>query len=972
MDKRLKNRLKKIRFDRYAILAVIFIVLAGVLIHRLYVLQIKNGEDYRNNFSVKMTRTRTIKSTRGNIYDRNGNLLAYNELSYSLTLEDSGTYDDNRARDLALNAEAYRIDEILQKNGDKLSNDFKITLDKNGNYEYSVSGAQLRRFKADVFGYADPKKMKAAESSATADEMMQQLVYKAGGDGGYGIIRTGKEAYTSSELSKAGMIDPKKLTKQQLLDIVYVRYELFTTQYQRYLPVTIATGLSDKSMAALQEAKDTLTGIEVVEDTKRVYDSPEAFASLLGYTGKISSEELTDLKSQNSSYNSESIVGKSGIENVEESVLQGSDGKENVYVDRVGRVLQVDKKSRVNPTPGGNVYLTIDKNLQIAVYNLLEQRIAGILSSVIVNQDTVDNSGLSDTELVRIGIGDVYDAIINNAVIDTDHFTASDASATEQKVAQVFASKQKAVFAQIKEQLTGDNPLPYNQLTSEMKEYESYIVNDFLMSQTKILDSSKIDKTDETYLSWTRDETISLKDYLTYAASKNWIDITAFSNKDKTYLDSKEIYTELSSYIEKSLSSDDEFGKILYKYLIRDHSITGSDIVNILYDQGVLKKTDSTYQNFLSGSITPYSVIIAKINSLELTPAMLALDPCSGSAVITNPNTGEVLACVTYPGYDNNRLANTMDVDYYNKLANDLSRPFYNKATQQEFAPGSTFKLITTTAGLEEKAITTSTVFNCTGTFDKTDTPLRCWLKTGHGPLTVVGAITNSCNVFFANVGYQLGLNSEGNFSDSLSLSKLTKYADMYNMNKKSGIEIPEATPHVSDQYAIQSAIGQGTHSYTTTQLARYVSTLANNGTSYDLTLIEKTTDSAGKQLTGFKSKVESKLNISDTTWNAIHQGMRGVVQSKPDFADLGIAVAGKTGTAQESMSRPSHSNFICYAPYEKPEIAMAVRIGNGYSSTNAMLTAKDILQYYFKKVDASELITGTARTGSGVTEQVD
>lgn len=978
MDKRLKKKNRKFRIDRYVVLGVVFALMSFVLLDRLYNLQIINGDNYRNNFEIQTTRTRTIKSTRGNIYDRNGNVLAYNKLSYSLTLEDSGTYDSTRAKDLALNGEAYRINQILKENSDRLSNDFHIVLDDNGNYAFNCEGRTLERFKADVYGKSKIGDMSDKQLHATADQMMSELIGAKNSDGiGFGIVRAkDKKPYGKKELKEAGL--PEQLSKQDILDIVYVRYELFTTQYRKYLPVTIATNLSGESVAALTEAKDTLTGVEVAEDSIRVYDCPEAFASIIGYTGKVSSEDLAELNEDGSKkYTNESVVGKSGIEKVEEATLQGSDGQETVYVDRFGKVLKIDDASHINPTAGGNVYLSIDKNLQIAAYNLLEQRIAGILASVIVNAKTTA-SEVADAETIVIPIYKVYNAIFDNNVLDTSHFTAEDASANEQAVEAKFESKQQRVFAEIRDQLTTDQPYPYNKLDDETKEYESYIVNNLLTQETGILDSSKIDKTDETYLAWTRDETISLKDYLTYAASKNWIDITAITNEmsadetSSTYLDSKEVYNELSSYIEKYLSTDKSFSKILYKYLIYNDEISGSDIINCLYDQGVFSKNDDHYEAFASGTMGSYDLILAKINALELTPAMLALDPCSGSVVITDPNNGQVLACVTYPGYDNNRLANSMDVAYYNKLAQDESRPFYNKATQQTTAPGSTFKLITTTAGLEEKVITKDTVFDCNGTFSLTETPLKCWLTTGHGPLDLIGGIENSCNVYFCNVAYTLGMNEENTWSDSLSLSKLQQYAKLYNMDKNSGIEIPEADPQVSDQFAIQSSIGQGTHAYTTTQLARYVSTLANEGTSYNISLIDHKTDAEGNVTQEYTPNIESKISVQSSTWDIIHEGMRAVIQSKPEYADLLVEVAGKTGTAQESKSRPNHSNFICFAPYDKPEIAMAVRIGNGYSSTNAMLTAKDILQYYFKLVDQNELITGTARAGSNVTTQVD
>lgn len=965
MDKGMKRHpLRHFRYTRIIILGVVCALLSGILIHRLYDLQIINGESYRTNFSIKTTKTRTLKSTRGNIYDRNGKVLAYNKLSYSLTLEDSGSYDTYRQRDLSLNGEAYRIAKILSEHGDSLDNDFHVVLDKNGQYTYDVDGRTLQRFKADVYGCAKISDMTEEQAQSTADQMIQTL----SGKERFGLVRSDKP-YTAEELKKAGL--PETLSPEDTLNIIYVRYQLFTTQYRKYMPVTIARRLSDQSVAALNEEKDSLEGIEIVEDTTRVYSNAVPFASLIGYIGKVSSEDLAELQSSDSSYTSESIVGKSGIEKVCESTLQGSDGQETVYVDRFGKVLEQDESKTIQPTAGGNVYLTIDSDLQNAIYKILEQRIAGILETVIIDADTFDTSGVTDTANIRVPVTDVYDAIIENGVLDLSQLSAPNATSSESQIYSIFTQKQSEVFSSLSDQLTGSAPTPYNQLSDEMKEYESYIVNDLLTAKTGILDSSKIDKTDATYLAWTRDETISLKDYLTYAASRNWINISAI-NSDETYMDSEETYQKLSEYIRTYLATDTAFSKILYKYLIDSKTLSGALVLEALYDQGILSNSDGTLDELQADASSAYSVVLKKIDDLELTPAMLALDPCSGSAVVTDPNTGEILACVSYPGYDNNRLANTMDVSYYNKLAADKSGPFYNKATQQETAPGSTFKLITTTAGLEEKVITKDTIFNCTGTFDLTETPLKCWLTTGHGPLNIIGGIQNSCNVFFCNVAYQLGLNEEGNWSDSLSLSKLQQYAKLYNMDKPSGIEVPENDPQVSDQYAIQSSIGQGTHAYTTTQLARYVTTLANSGTSYNLSMIDKTTDAEGNVIKDYSPSVESQLSISSSTWDIIHEGMRAVIESKPDYTNLGVEVAGKTGTAQESKSRPSHALFICYAPYDKPQIAMAIRIGNGYSSTNCLLTARDILQYYFKLADTSEIITGKAKNDSLSSANVD
>ena len=648
MDKRLKTLIKSAHIERATVLALIFTIMSFVLVHRLYRLQIIDGATYRANFSLMTTKTRTLKGTRGNIYDRNGNVLAYNELSYTLTIEDSGTYNTKREKALALNSEAYKISNILKSHGDSLDNEFHVIIGEDGKYTYDCTGRTLQRFKADVYGHALIDEMTPVEANSTAEEMMAYLQSEEK----FAIIRTEKP-YTEEELAEVGL--PLRLTPQDVLDITYVRYQLFTTSYRKYVPVTIATNLSDESVADLMERSSSLEGIAIVDDTLRVYDEPEAFASIIGYTGRVSSEDLSELQAQNSKYNSSSIVGKSGIEKIMETTLQGFDGQETVYVDNLGKVLKIDEGNTIRPKAGNDVYLTMDKNLQVATYKMLEQRIAGILESVIVNQKDFDTSNVTDTADILIPIYDVYNAIISNNVLDITRFEAADASPAEQSLAAEFAKKQNEVFALLDNELTGATPLPYQNLTKEMQEYESYIVNDLLMSQTGILNSTAIDKTDETYLAWTRDETISLREYLTYAASKNWIDISVF-NDDDTYLDSSEIYERLSDYIKDYLSTDNDFSKKLYKYLLNDDRITGNQIIQTLYDQGVFDKEDGDYEAFQEGYYTAYELIISKINDLTLKPSMLALDPCSGSAVVTNAKTGEILACVTYPGYDNNRL----------------------------------------------------------------------------------------------------------------------------------------------------------------------------------------------------------------------------------------------------------------------------------------------------------------------------
>ena len=389
--------------------------------------------------------------------------------------------------------------------------------------------------------------------------------------------------------------------------------------------------------------------------------------------------------------------------------------------------------------------------------------------------------------------------------------------------------------------------------------------------------------------------------------------------------------------------------------------MSGAQLCMLLYDQGVLEPDEDTYRALENGTKRAYDFMIQKISSLEITPAQLALDPCSGSVVITDVNTGETLACVTYPGYDNNRLANNMDTDYFAKLNQDLSRPFYNKATQQLTAPGSTFKVVTAVAGMEEGIVTDGYTVLCTGKFDKISNGPNCWLRSGHGYMNVVSGITNSCNVFMGQVAYDLGTDDDGKFSNELGLQKLEKYAEMFGLTEKSGLELFEESPKFSDTDAIRSSFGQGNHNMTTSQLARYVTAIASRGTSYELSLLDKVTDSDGEIIEDYTPTVNGDMDVSDHTWDLVHQGMRGVAKNNVYLSNLGVSVAGKTGTAQEDMSRPSHALFIGFAPFDEPEIGMAVRIGNGYASSNAVEVAKDILRYKYKLADESEIVTGAA-----------
>lgn len=942
-----KDRVRKDQNIRCFILQFIFIALFSILIHRLFVLQIVNGQKYAEDCELQITRTIREHNTRGNIYDCNGEVLAYNELVYTVTMIDDGTYASERERQLSINSVIYCVMKKLNENNEQINNELKIEVGTDGNYVYTVSGRALARFKADIFGESDPDDMTPEQVNMSANDMIQFLA----GNSKFALYGTGKSFYSEEELQKYGL--PKEYTDEEVLTIVGIRYMLSLNEYKKYVPITLARNISDKTVAYIMENNQSLIGIDIGQDWERTYTGGEAFSHILGYVGKISSEEMEKYADSDRDYTPDSIVGKSGIEQYMESELQGLNGEKQIVVNNVGKV--VGEKNIIKETVSGkDVYLSIDKDLQIAVYHILEQNLAGIISSNLINTKKFDKNHISDTSDIRIPIYDVYIALVNNSIIQLSDLYCADATELERHIAKVLEEKKGEVLNSLKEELLNGNT-DYSRLSEEMQEYISYITG-----KIEILNESSIDKEDDVYKRWKDKSGISVKEFLTYAIENGWI-AAGFIDSEQGYFTTDEMFVLLIENIEKKIADDNEFEKILFKWLLFEDRIKGSDICRLLYDQQILSVADDDYEKLVSGQIDAFSFMKKKIEQLEITPAQLALDPCSASAVVVQQETGKILALVSYPGYDNNRLANQMDSAYYNRLLNDKALPLYNRATQQLTAPGSTFKPITVIAGLQERVISPDSSVLCDGVFDKVFPNLKCWKHTGHGNvINAPTALQYSCNDYLCDIAYRLGTINGMEYTDNAALESLQEYSKLFYLDKKSGVEIAESQPHVTDAYGIPSAIGQGTHNYATVQLVRYVNTIASRGNVFQLSLVKGIADTNGNFVEN-NAVLENKVELPDSVWDTVSSGMVQFAQNNSVLRDMEISIAGKTGTAQESKSRPDHALFVGYAPAETPEITIAVRIANGYGSSNSTAVGKDIFNYYFGLENQEKIVTGEA-----------
>ena len=858
-----------------------------------------------------------INAARGNIYDKNGKLLAYNELAYSISINDSTTYSSTKEKNKAVNAELAEILTVLKNNGETLNNDFKIDRKKDGTYSFNVSGSSLNRFRADVFGKGSAddleydKETGIDEANATAEQIMEYLM--------------GKDNFGISS----------KYDGDLAYRIVVVRYAMLGNRFARYKEVKIATDVSDKTVAYVNEHMDTLSGISVNEDMIRKYNYSEYFSSIIGYTGPISESEYTALHKKNKDYTQNDTVGKAGMEQHYETYLRGKNGEQKFYIDNVGRISEII--SSTDSVAGDDLYLSIDADLQKATYLALQNEIAAIVYSNI-------KSG-------EIPINDVYTALIGNSVINTEHFSKAKASDTEKNVLSVFKSRQKTTLGKIKQELTS-SPEALNTMSDEVLDEFTYIIS--MLKDDQVLLKNEIDTSDSVYQKW-KNQKISPKEYLSYCITQHWIDISQL-NVDEKYADSTEVYDALCKYILKNIKTDTEFSKIIYQYMITRGEISPRQLCLILFDQGVLDYDDATVNKLKNGSLSPRDFLMKKIYNIEITPAQLALEPCTGSCVVTDEKTGEILAMVSYPGYDSNKLANGVDSEYFASLQHDKSSPLLNYATQQKTAPGSTFKLVSATAGLAENVITTSDQIRCTGIYNDISNKPKCWIYPGsHGLDNVSEAIRDSCNVFFYTVGNRLAQKKTGSYNDANGIDLIQKYAHIYGLDQKTGLEISESKSSVATEYPVMAAIGQSDNNYTTVALSRYVTAVAS-GKKYNYQLMNKIVDADGKTVKKYKADYE---DISDTLtssqWDAIHSGMREVVSTMDRFQGFDIPVAGKTGTAQQT-GHANHGLFVGYAPYDDPEITIAVRIANGYSSHNAATAARNVISYYYKETSMKDI----------------
>lgn len=387
-------------------------------------------------------------------------------------------------------------------------------------------------------------------------------------------------------------------------------------------------------------------------------------------------------------------------------------------------------------------------------------------------------------------------------------------------------------------------------------------------------------------------------------------------------------------------------GAITNEYISQE-AIAGSDVI-LAIDANLQKVAEEALEQ--------------NIKNIAMGKFGKKYDAKSGTVVVMNVKTGEILALASYPDYNPAR--------YSEEYSNDDTGKYINRAINSANPPGSTFKMVVATAALETGTITPKTLINDTGVYPYGDNQ-ACWYYRsygrGHGYLNVTQALKYSCNYFFYDMGYKLGIDT------------IAEYAAKYGLGKRTGIELPlessgtVATREYGEELGngwyisdtLSAAIGQSYNNFTPIQMARYISMIANGGKNVDVSIVKSIikpdgTEVSKDEISNFsdsKLKTENELkediNISQENIEAIRKGMKGVTSETGGtayayFSDLDMEIGGKTGSAQTGVGDEAHAWFAGFAPYSNPEIAIVVMIEKGGSGGYTSETAKKIIQEYF------------------------
>ena len=796
--------------NKCLIIFVVILVSFYVLLSRLFFLQIVMGPEYLQTQNVTGTVDVTLPASRGNIYDRLGRPLAINKSAYGIKMDASVVKPDA--------VKLYGFIKLMEGKGEAIVDSFPFST-KQKPYEFAFAG-----------------------TGWTQTQWKQSMDFDKD--------QMGYDADQSFQLLRGKFKIDKNLPDSEARKILNLCNMLYLQRYQTWNQITVAYDVKPETLSIIEEDTKNYGGFSADVQSLRYYPQGKYFSQIIGYTG----------------YDNGKQVGKNGIESVYEDHLRGKDGTAVAEVTSLKQLISF-LPNQVPAVSGDNVYLTIDSDLQVTAYNILE----GMLKETLINE--------------LQGVGNIQNPIT---------------------IKQFFSSLVKGVTIDADRVMSAGDGSPSSVL-------KNYVL-------------SKIENPN------TQD-------------------------------------AEGRAQIRSAFSE-----------AVQDGSAAPADILRIMLEQNLISGGSRLSDDLSNGNASVFSVVLDKLQSGEITPQMTGLDPCTGSVVVTDVKTGDVLAAASYPSYDTNEYVNTMNYAYFLDTNEDPTAPSNNRAFRERRAPGSTIKMVSAVTALQNGSVTPSSTILDRVVFTDAGLPyLKCWSAIGHGAINVSQALEVSCNYFFCTAIYRLGNDKAGN--KLTSINDLDHYLQEFGMNEPTGVEIGEADPIMPSPEAknrlqlnanpdtpaydrqwhdgdtVQTAIGQSFSNYTAAGMNKYILTLATRGQRYQLHLVDSVRGADGRLIKKTRPTIEAALtDISDSTWAEVYKGMLLVTEGPSGtgantFRGFPIRVAGKTGTAQEAVGRNDHSSFGGFAPYGDPQIAIYASIPFGDTKAMPALAsqvARKVMSEYF------------------------
>jgi len=662
-----KKEIRGFLLDRTFFIMLIIGSMFLVVIYHFYQIQIISHEVYAAKVIDNVRREVEIKAPRGLIYDRYGKPLVQNKAVNVICFDPEIKF----AKEIDSNQILLNVAGLLEKEGCSYIDNMPIS--KNPPFVYTAHETQVQQFITNYVPYNN-NEHKLELYKLSAEKLMEYLASEQV----YNLADTFSES------------DKRK--------ILAMRLQISQTQYQKYKKVTIAEDVNMKVVAAIEENQDDYPAITAEVDSQRYYIYGKALGNLIGYMRKITESQYETL--QEKGYDVHDIIGQVGIEGEFESTLRGIDGSQLIEVDNVGRTVSIHPLKTKEAIPGNDLYLSIDVDFQVKVYNALEKRLSeGIIGRLKGVDKTIPLTGR-----------EVIVSMAKNNQIDLRQMSEAANGSQQAKLYHKIVSY-------------------YSQNCVAQEELD-----------------------------------------------EEW------DKKQPMYLDLKEPFVQM---IEEEVSS-----------------ISDTELLLVFGEQGTVAFNEVEMQSIREGDYELNSLLIQLLEEGRIKPDQMDITPCSGTAVVVDSNNGQTLALVSYPSYDSNDFTQNFN-KIYTKLHDGIDNRSieFNRALKTVKAPGSTFKMITGIAGLEEEVIGKNEMVYDSGQFTKAgDPPLKCWIYTntghGHGNEDMIGALEVSCNYYFNEVAYRLGEKYGGAYGGIKSLSY---YAECFGLGEKSGIELEEAMPNISN-----------------------------------------------------------------------------------------------------------------------------------------------------------------------------